>query len=88
MKIKCSLFGKEEREKQNGLKAKVYLKGPFCFVCHSRHQVGMSWFWIDSHTINRRESWLKRLSCATLPLGGFIHAHALGLANLKPLKML
>jgi hypothetical protein len=23
---------KEEREKQNGLKAKVYLIGPFCFT--------------------------------------------------------
>jgi hypothetical protein len=32
VKIKCSLFGKEEREKLNGLKAKVYLIGPFCFA--------------------------------------------------------
>jgi len=29
--IKCSKLGKEEREKPNGLKAKVYLIGPFCF---------------------------------------------------------
>jgi hypothetical protein len=32
LKIKCSLFGKEEREKQNKLKAKLYLIGPFCFA--------------------------------------------------------
>ena len=25
-------FGKEERKKQNGLKTKVYLIGPFCFA--------------------------------------------------------
>ena len=25
-------LGKEEREKENGLKAKVYLIGPFCFA--------------------------------------------------------
>ena len=31
MVIKLQL-GKEEREKQNGLKAKVYLIGPFCFA--------------------------------------------------------
>jgi hypothetical protein len=29
--IKCSKLRKEEREKKNGLKAKVYLIGPFCF---------------------------------------------------------
>ena len=29
--IKCLKLGKEEREKQNRLKAKVYLIGPFCF---------------------------------------------------------
>ena len=29
--IKCSKLGKEEREKQNRHKAKVYLIGPFCF---------------------------------------------------------
>ena len=29
--IKCSKLEKEEREKQHGLKAKVYLIGPFCF---------------------------------------------------------
>jgi hypothetical protein len=29
--IKCFTFGKEEREKQNGLKAKVYVIGPFLF---------------------------------------------------------
>ena len=29
--IKCSKLGKEEREKQNGLKTKVNLIGPFCF---------------------------------------------------------
>ena len=28
--IKCSKFGKEEREIQNSLNAKVYLIGPFC----------------------------------------------------------
>ena len=31
MLIKCFTFGKEEREKRNGLKAKVYLIRPFCF---------------------------------------------------------
>jgi hypothetical protein len=29
--IKHSSFGKEEREKQKGLKAKVYMIGPFLF---------------------------------------------------------
>ena len=29
--IKCLKLGKEERERQNGLKAKVYLIGLFCF---------------------------------------------------------
>ena len=29
--IKCSKLGKEEGKKQNGLKAKVYLIGPFYF---------------------------------------------------------
>jgi hypothetical protein len=33
--------------------------------CHSRHQVGVSGFRIDSHTTKRRESRLKRLSSAT-----------------------
>jgi hypothetical protein len=31
MKIKCSTFGKEEREKQNRLKAKVKLKRAIWF---------------------------------------------------------
>jgi hypothetical protein len=30
--IKCSKLGKEKREKQNRLKTKVYLIGPFCFA--------------------------------------------------------
>ena len=33
--------------------------------CHSRHLVGVSGFRIDSRTIKRGESWLKRLSSAT-----------------------
>ena len=33
--------------------------------CHSRHQVGVSRFRIDSRTIKRGESQLKRLSSAT-----------------------
>jgi hypothetical protein len=32
MKIKCSKLEKEEGEKQNRLKAKVYLIEPFCFA--------------------------------------------------------
>jgi hypothetical protein len=29
--IKCFIFGKEERKNKNGLKAKVYVIGPFLF---------------------------------------------------------
>ena len=50
--IKCSTFGKEEREKQNGLKANVYLKGPFCFTTQDTTE-GVSGFRIDNRTIER-----------------------------------
>ena len=45
-------FGKEERKKQNGLKAKVYLIGPFCFATQDI-LVGVGGFRIDSLTIKR-----------------------------------
>ena len=43
---------KEEREKQNGLKAKVYLIGPFYFATQDTIE-GVSGFRIDNHTIKR-----------------------------------
>jgi hypothetical protein len=52
LKIKCSTFGKEEREKQNRLRAKVYLIGPFCFATQDIIE-GVSGFRIDSRTIKR-----------------------------------
>jgi hypothetical protein len=45
-------LGKEEREKQNGLKTKVYLKGPFCFATQDTIK-DVSGFRIDNHTIKR-----------------------------------
>ena len=45
-------FGKEEREKQNGLKAKVYLIGPFYFATQDTIE-GVSGFRIDNRTIKR-----------------------------------
>jgi hypothetical protein len=45
-------FGKKEREKQNRLKAKVYLKGPFCFATQDIIE-GVSRFRIDNCTIKR-----------------------------------
>ena len=44
--------GKEEREKQNRLKVKVYLKGPYCFVTQDIIE-GVSGFRIDNRTIKR-----------------------------------
>ena len=43
---------KEEREKQNELKAKVFFNRAILF-CHSRHLVGLSGFRIDNRTIKR-----------------------------------
>ena len=45
-------FGKEERKKQNGLKTKVYLIGPFCFATQDTIE-GVSGVRIDSRTIKR-----------------------------------
>ena len=45
-------LGKEEREKQNGLKAKVYVIGPFCFGDQDTTEIVIT-FRIDDHTINR-----------------------------------
>jgi hypothetical protein len=42
MKIKCSKLGKEEREKQSGLKSKVYLIEPFCFATQDTIE-GFEW---------------------------------------------
>jgi hypothetical protein len=52
MKIKCSKLGKEEREKQNGLKAKLYLIEPFCFATQDTIK-GVNGFRIDNCTIKR-----------------------------------
>ena len=43
--------------------------------CHSRHQVGVSEFRIDSRTIKRGES---RLNGYQVPLGAVVLAYALG----------
>ena len=56
MMIKCLRLGKEEREKQNGLKAKVYLIGPFCFADQDTIESVIG-FRIDSRTIKRGQSW-------------------------------
>ena len=45
-------FGKEEREKQNGLKAKVYVIGPFCFGDQDTIENVIT-FRIDGHTTKR-----------------------------------
>ena len=45
-------LGKEEREKQNGLKTKVYLIEPFCFATQDTIE-GVSGFMIDNRTIKR-----------------------------------
>ena len=45
-------LGKEKREKQNGLKAKVYLIGPFCFANRDAIKCVIG-FMIDSHTMMR-----------------------------------
>ena len=57
-------LGKEEREKQNGLKAKVYLIGPFCFADQDTIESVIG-FRIDSRTMKKGKSWLKWLSSAT-----------------------
>jgi len=44
-------LGKEGREKQNGLKAKVFLIGPFCFATEDTE--GVTGFRIDNRTIKR-----------------------------------
>ena len=46
---------KRRKRKTKRLKAKVYLIGVFLFW-HSRHQVGVSAFRIDSRTIKRVET--------------------------------
>jgi hypothetical protein len=46
---------KKKEKKQNGLKAKVYLIGPFC-VWWSRHLVSVTTFRIDICTIKRGET--------------------------------
>ena len=45
-------LGKEEREKQNGLKAKVFFNRAMLF-CHLRHLEDVSGFRIDNRTIKR-----------------------------------
>jgi hypothetical protein len=45
-------LGKEEREKQNRLKAKVYLIGPFCFAGQAAIEC-VTEFRIDNRTIKR-----------------------------------
>ena len=57
-------LGKEESEKQNGLKAKGIFNRTILF-CHSRHQVGVSGFTIDNRTIKRGNLQLQWLSSAT-----------------------
>jgi hypothetical protein len=44
--------GKEEREKQNGLKAKIYLLGLFYFAGQDAIECVIE-FRIDNHVINR-----------------------------------
>ena len=50
--IKCLKLGKEEREKQNRLKANVYPIGPFCFTTQDTIE-GVSEFRINSRTMKR-----------------------------------
>jgi hypothetical protein len=44
---------KEEREKQNMFKAKIYLKGPFCFATQDTIE-GVSGFMIDNRTVKMK----------------------------------
>ena len=57
-------LGKEKREKQNGLKAKVYLIGSFGFANRDVIKCVIG-FMIDSHTMKRGKSWQLRLSSVT-----------------------
>ena len=68
-------LGKEEREKQNGLKAKVYLIGPFCFGDQDTIE-SVIIFRLDDHTIKRGKMYV--IAVIKVPLGGVIHAFALG----------
>ena len=65
----------KKKEKQNGLKAKVYLIGPFYFATQDTIE-GVSVFRIDSRTIKRGNIWL---SGYRVPLGEVIIAYALDL---------
>jgi hypothetical protein len=55
---------KEEREKKRMAQGKGIFNRSILF-CHSKHQVSVSGFRIDSRTIKRGESRLKQLSNAT-----------------------
>ena len=51
--IKCS--GLEKKKEKKEVQGKGIIDRSFCFW-HSRHQVGVSVFRIDSHTIKRGET--------------------------------
>ena len=55
---------KRRKRKTKWAQGKVIIDRAILF-CHSRHQVGVSGFRIDSCTIKRRESQLKQLSSPT-----------------------
>ena len=48
----CINFEKK-KEKQNGLKTKVFLKGPFCFATQDTIE-SVSGFRIDNYTVKMR----------------------------------
>ena len=79
-------LGKEKREKQNGLKAKVYLIGPFCYASQDTIESVIG-FKIDSHTMKRGKSWQLRLSSVTRRSNS-LHVHFDPSELTAPLKML
>ena len=78
--------GKEEREKQNGLKTKVYFIGPFCFANRDAIKCVIG-FMIDSHTMKRGISWQLQLSSVTRSSNS-LHVHFDPSELTAPLKML
>ena len=79
-------LGKEKGEKQNRLKAKVYLIGPFCFANRDAIKC-MIGFRIDSCTTQRGKSWQLRLSSVTRSSNS-LHVHFDPSELTVPLKML
>ena len=83
--IMCSNLEKK-KEKQNGLKAKVYLIGPFCFANRDAIKCVIG-FMIDSHTMKRGISWQLQLSSVTRSSNS-LHVHFDPSELTTPLKML